>query len=210
MSTHIYFDLDGTLTDPFEGITKSILYALDDLGAEAPDDDRLRECIGPPLQVTFRDLVGSDRAGRALELYRERFADLGWCENVPYDGIHAALEALVAAGHTLFVATTKPWVFAEKIVGHFDMAPYFSDVFGSELDGTRVDKTELLAWALPQNSGRASALMIGDRKHDIVGALNNGMDALGVSWGYGSLDELTASGAIRIVDAPSEIPGALS
>lgn len=205
MTAHIYFDLDGTLTDPYEGITKSILYALEELDVPLPPDESFREFIGPPLQVTFPKLVGKARAGRAVELYRERFAEIGWQENIPYDGIHDALEKLHSAGNTLFVATTKPWVFAEKIVEHFDMAKHFLAVFGSELDGTRVDKTELLEWALPQNSAGYSAVMIGDRMHDMIGARNNGMDALGVSYGYGTIEELTESGAARIVHTPSEL-----
>lgn len=204
MPKHIYFDLDGTLTDPFEGITKSILYALSHLDAPPPSDQKLRAFIGPPLQVTFTELVGAQQAGRALELYRERFADVGWAENIPYAGIHEALEGLKSTGNTLFVATTKPWMFAEKIVEHFGMSHYFTAVFGSELDGTRVDKTELLSWALPQHSNGSTAIMVGDREHDMIGALNNGMDVLGVSYGYGSIEELTAAGAQQIVHAPSE------
>lgn len=207
---HIYFDLDGTLTDPYEGITKSIRYALERLGADAPDDATLERTIGPPLQVTFADLVGSDRATRALELYRERFGEIGWRENVPYDGIHDALEALASAGHTLFVATTKPHVFAKRIVAHFGMADYFAAVYGSELDGTRVDKTELLAWALPQHSSGAVPAMVGDREHDMIGAVNNGMTAVGVAYGYGSVSELEASGASRVLHSPAEIAGAFA
>lgn len=210
MPTHIYFDLDGTLTDPFEGITKCILYALEHLDATLPSDEKLRDFIGPPLQLTFTELVGAEQAGKALALYRERFADIGWRENLPYAGIHDALETLQSAGHTLFVATTKPWVFAEKIVQYFGMGDYFTTVFGSELDGSRVDKTELLGWALPQHSTGSGTTMVGDRKHDIVGALNNGMDALGVAYGYGSVEELTASGAQQIVHAPSELSAVLS
>jgi len=210
MPMHIYFDLDGTLTDPFEGITKSILYALERLDAAPPNEEKLRDFIGPPLQVTFAELLGADQAGRALALYRERFADVGWRENVPYEGIHEALEILQSAGNTLFVATTKPWIFAEKIVDHFAMGNYFTAVFGSELDGTRVDKSELLRWALPQNPTGRSATMVGDRRHDIIGALDNGMDALGVSYGYGSVEELTSSGAGQIVHTPSDLPTVLT
>jgi phosphoglycolate phosphatase len=206
MPRQIYFDLDGTLTDPFEGITKSILYALDHLETPAPDGDTLHRFIGPPLHDTFRELVGAEQTDRAIALYRERFADVGWQENVPYEGIHAALESLVSAGHTLFVATTKPHIYARRIVEHFGLAGYFDVVFGSELDGTRVDKTDLLRWALPQNPARGTPTMVGDRRHDIVGALNNGMEVLGVSYGYGSVAELTASGAKKIASTPAEIP----
>lgn len=210
MPKHIYFDLDGTLTDPYEGITKSILYALDTLGVASPGDDALRAYIGPPLQATFGELVGTDLAGRALELYRERFADVGWQENVPYDGIHDALDALAGAGHTLFVATTKPHVFAKRIVAHFGMGEYFNEVFGSELDGARVDKTELLRWALPQNSAGASTVMLGDRMHDMLGARNNAMSAVGATWGYGSVEELEAHGAERLVHSPADAASVLA
>ncbi len=118
--------------------------------------------------------------------------------------------ALVAAGNTLFVATTKPTIYADRIVEYFEMGAFFKAVYGSELDGTRVDKTELLAWALPQNGVGRDAIMVGDRKHDIVGALNNGMMAFGVAYGYGSIAELEASGAHGIVAEPSELPGVLS
>ncbi|MDX1517382.1 MAG: HAD hydrolase-like protein [Woeseiaceae bacterium] len=207
---HLYIDLDGTLTDPFEGISKCIRYALERLDGRDPGDDALRSCIGPPLQVTFRELLDESRAGAALALYRERFADVGWRENRPYDGIHAALEALCRDGHTLFVATTKPWTFAEKIVDHFGMADYFTKVYGSELDGTRVDKTELLRWALPQQSAGETAAMIGDRKHDMIGARNNGLQAVGVLYGYGTAAELTGAGAERLVDSPAGLRGALT
>ena len=209
METHVYFDLDGTLTDPFDGIARSIRYALERIDAPPPPETTLRACIGPPLQTTFRDLVGADLAPRALELYRERFADVGWRENRVYPGIHDALDTLYAAGRSLFVATTKPRVFAEKIVEHFGIGSYFVAVFGSELDGTRVNKTELLRWALPQHSRGSATVMVGDRSHDVEGGLNNGMDTLGVSYGYGSIDELAAAGARRIVDAPAELPGSL-
>lgn len=205
---HLYFDLDGTLTDPYEGITKSILHALEHLGADRPDDATLRKTIGPPLQLTFAELVGPESAARAIELYRERFGDVGWRENVPYAGIHAALETLVSAGHELFVATTKPHVFAKRIVAHFGMGDYFTAVFGSELDGTRVDKGELLEWALPQHSAIAQSAMIGDREHDMIGAAKNGIEAIGVAYGYGSVAELEASGASRVLYSTAELAGA--
>lgn len=209
MSTHIYFDLDGTLTDPFDGITKSIIYALGHFEVPVPAPEQLARYIGPPLRETLGDLVGTDNAERALGLYRERYADVGWRENSPYDGIHDVLETLSAAGHTLFVATAKPTVFARRIIEHFRMARYFDGVFGCELDGTRGDKTELLRWALPQFSRGERAIMVGDRGHDMVAAVNCDMDALGVTYGYGTAEELQASGADRIVHQPPELAGAL-
>ena len=129
---------------------------------------------------------------------------------MPYEGVHDALEVLKTAGHRLFVATTKPWIFAERIVRHFGMAPYFSAVYGSELDGTRVDKTELLAWALKRHADDKASIMVGDRSHDIVGGRNNDMDVLGVAYGYGSTEELSAAGAGRIAASPHELPGMLN
>lgn len=210
MTTHVYFDLDGTLTDPYEGITKCILYALDELGFPRPDDDYLYSCIGPPLWETFPELVGRDLTHKAVDLYRERFQDVGWKENKPYDGIVDALEAVARAGHLLFVATAKPHMHAARIVEHFGMGEFFATVYGSELDGTRATKTELLEFAIERNPGAARRIMVGDRKHDLVGATANGMTPIGVAYGYGSVAELTAAGATAIVRSPAELPRMLT
>lgn len=210
MRAHIYFDLDGTLTDPYEGITKCVVYALDQLGFPHPTHEFLYSCIGPPLYDTFPQLVGEELTLRAIDLYRERFNDIGWQENKIYDGILDALEAVNVAGNTLFVATSKPYMQAKRIVEHFGMGPFFETVYGCELDGTRSKKTELLAYAISQNPGNVSRTMIGDRKHDLIGAVVNDMRPIGVSYGYGSVEELAAAGAVQIVDAPTGIPGILS
>ena len=209
MSTHIYFDLDGTLTDPYEGITKSIVYALERFDVAVPPKNQLTSYIDPSLRDTFAELVGRDSAERALVLYRERYADIGWRENTPYYGIHDVLETLSAAGHKLFVATAKPTVFATKIIEHFRMDRYFDNILGCELDGTRGDKTDLLTWALPQFSPGQRSIMVGDRSHDMVAARNCGMEALGVTYGYGSAEELQSSGATRIVHRPPDLAGVL-
>jgi phosphoglycolate phosphatase len=206
MSAHIYFDLDGTLTDPYEGITGCILYALDALGFPHPDDDYLYSCIGPPLYDTFPQMVGDALTLRAIDLYRERFAEIGWRENVPYDGINAALATIAAAGHTLFVATSKPHIHANKIVDHFGMGEHITKVYGCELDGTRANKVELLHYARAENPAAAQRVMIGDRKHDLVGATANDMHPIGVSYGYGSVDELSDAGAVAIAGSPAELP----
>ena len=130
MTAHIYFDLDGTLTDPYEGITRCIRYALDALGFPHPDDDYLHGCIGPPLYDTFPEMVGDALTLEAIDLYRERFSEVGWQENQPYEGIHDALEEIRAAGHTLYVATSKPRVHAKRIVEHFGMSQFINDVYG--------------------------------------------------------------------------------
>ena len=201
---NIFFDLDGTLTDPKPGITGSIQYALQKLDLPVPSQDDLTWCIGPPLRASFVTLLGDEsRADRAVALYRERFADTGLYENSVYPDIEHVLAALRATPRRLFVATSKPHVFAERIIDHFGLSGYFEHVFGSELDGTRANKAELLAYAIETTGVDPSqALMIGDRSHDIVGAKSNGMRGIGVLYGYGSKDELSAAGASHLCATP--------
>ena len=209
----IFFDLDGTLTDPKPGITRSIQYALQKLDLPAiPTEDELTWCIGPPLRASFARILGAEEhADRALSLYRERFSDIGLYENGVYDGISEVLTALGESGRRLFVATSKPHVFAERIVAHFALRHHFEYVFGSELDGRRVDKSDLLAYALKQaDVDPAKTLMIGDRSHDMVGAKNNGMKGIGVLYGYGTPEELTGAGALHLCATPQAISGCIS
>ena len=210
MTIDVYFDLDGTLTDPYEGISRSVRYALDHFGVPHPGDERLRELIGPPLRQSLADLVGDSRADEALAVYRERFAATGWRENRRYPGIRRMLTTLARQDARLYVATSKPRVYAERIVEHFDLARFFHAVFGAELDGTRGDKTDLLAHALAENPPERRAVMIGDRRHDMMGATNNKLFAIGVAWGYGSVDELQAAGARAIAQSPAELPGLIA
>lgn len=205
----IYFDLDGTLTDPKPGITGSIQYALKKLGQPVPSQDELTWCIGPPLHASLKRLVGTDElADQALLLYRERFSEVGLFENTPYQGIHDTLAAVAATGARMFVATSKPAVYATRIVDHFGLKPHFERVFGSELDGTRVDKRDLLRYALDEAKvDPQHAIMIGDRSHDVVGARTNGMTAIGVLYGYGSEAELRDAGAHHICAAHPELLG---
>src|SRR4051812_24167494 len=209
----IFFDLDGTLTEPKIGITRSIQYALGKLAHSAiPTEDELTWCIGPPLRGSFVKLLGAENsADLAVSYYRERFSDVGLYENGVYDGIGDVLTALGHSGRRLFVATSKPHVFAERIIDHFGLRRYFHRVFGSELDGTRVDKTDLLRYALEQTSSDpARAIMVGDRKHDVIGAANNGMTTIGAGYGYGGRAELSAAGATFIAASPAEILGFIS
>ena len=209
----IYFDLDGTLTDPKPGITRSIQYALQRLDHPTmPTEDELTWCIGPPLRASFVRLLGAETsADLAVSYYRERFSDIGLYENGVYDGIGEVLTSLCASGHRLFVATSKPHVFAERIIDHFGLRDHFERLFGSELDGTRVDKSHLLEYALKQASVDPSkTLMIGDRSHDMVGAVNNGMKGIGVLYGYGSQDELLAAGAHHVCATPGAILGCIT
>jgi len=199
----IFFDLDGTLTNPKPGITRSIQYALDRLGQPVPTEDDLIWYIGPPLHASLKKLLGTDAlADRALLLYRERFADIGLFENEVYAGIQATLSALAAPGRRIFIATSKPAVYADRIVDHFGLRRHFEHVFGSELDGTRTDKSELLRYALEvTRTDPRDAIMIGDRAHDMIGARNNAMTAIGVLYGYGSRDELMEAGAHHLCEA---------
>jgi phosphoglycolate phosphatase len=205
--TAIYFDLDGTLTDPKAGITRSIQYALGKLDREVPPEDELTWCIGPPLRASLAKLLGSDDlADKALSLYRERFADIGIFENEIYPGIEDTLSVLTEQGRRLFVATSKPSVYAERIIDHFKLRVYFERVFGSKLDGRRSDKTDLLSYALKtMRVDPAQAMMIGDRSHDMIGARNNGMIAVGVLYGYGSKEELLDAGAHHICATPQRL-----
>ncbi len=206
----ICFDLDGTLTDPKEGIIGCIRYALEKLGAPQPGgDDELTWCIGPPLLGSFEQLVG-DRAPEVLALYRERFGEVGLFENAVYPGIRGVLQALKDEDRRLFVATSKPTVYATRILEHFELHGFFEQIYGSELDGTRADKTDLLAWVLDRSQLEApSTVMIGDRRHDVTGAHNNGMSVIGVLYGYGSEDELLDAGAQTLCAQPAELLGIL-
>jgi phosphoglycolate phosphatase len=203
----IYFDLDGTLTDPKPGITRSIQYALGKLDRAVPTEDELTWCIGPPLHASLKTLLGSeDMADAALLLYRERFGDIGLFENEIYPGIEDTLSVLAESGRRMFVATSKPGVYAERIIDHFKLRDYFERVFGSELDGRRSDKTDLLGYALrTMGVDPSQAIMIGDRKYDMIGARNNGMTAVGVLYGYGTEEELLAGGAHRVCAAPRRL-----
>ncbi len=207
----VVFDLDGTLTDPKVGITTSIQYALAKLGRPAPAADDLTWCIGPPLIKAFEKMVGAAEAERGLALYRERYAVTGLFENAVFAGIPETLAAVAGDGVRLLVATSKPHVYARRILEHFGLHAHFEAIDGSELDGRRTDKRDLLAWQLIERGiDPAQAVMIGDREHDAIGARHNGMTALGVLYGYGSREELTAAGAHALCGTPEEIPGALA
>jgi len=203
----VFFDLDGTLTDPKPGIVRSIQHALDRLNRPVPDEEALLWCIGPPLRASFVRLLGGEEdADLAVEFYRDRFADIGLYENEVYPGISQLLGTLFEAGWTLHVATSKPHVYARRIIEHFELNGYFGEVFGSELSGVRADKTDLLAHAMVEsNATAAESVMIGDRSHDMVGAANNGLAGIGVLYGYGSREELVRAGARTIVARVEEL-----
>lgn len=201
---HVLLDLDGTLVDPKPGILGSIQYALRRLGAPVPPMDELSWAIGPPLRTSFPKLLGHDElTEEAVSLYRENYRNGAMYDAIVYAGIPEALQSLSAAGCRLIVATAKPHVFARPIVERLGLAPYFAAVHGPELDGTNDDKADLIAEiAKREGVACAQAVMIGDREHDVIAARRNGMRAIGVTWGYGSVDELIAAGASALCGAP--------
>jgi len=204
---NILFDLDGTLTDPKVGITRGVAYALASFGIKE-DPDSLTRFIGPPLKEAFMDYYGFD-AGQAMEAikqYRVYFSDIGIFENELYDGIPEMLKRLKTAGKTLLVASSKPTVFVERILEHFQINECFSFVAGSELDGRRTDKADVIGYVTEAMGLRASdCIMVGDREHDVLGAKKRGMDSVGVLFGYGTREELEAAGATAIAATVAEL-----
>jgi len=211
MTATLFFDLDGTLTDPKDGIVRCIGHALAALGETVPADDDLLWCIGPPLQTSFAQMLGGqERVEQAVQLYRERFSTIGMFENAVYDGVPALLGTLKDHGYRLYLATSKPHVYADKILDHFELSGFFERTFGAELDGTRADKTDLLAYAIAQTGALPdTAWMVGDRKHDMIGARANQVKGIGVLYGYGSRDELEQAQAFAVVERPSDLVGLL-
>ncbi len=203
----VLFDLDGTLTDPKIGITKSVQYALTKLGIDPPSPDALTPFIGPPLHVTFAQRYQMDPAvvSQAVAHYREYFSVRGMYENHMYEGIPTLLRELRTGPRRLVVATSKPAVFAEKILDHFGIRVFFDDVVGSHLDGTRSTKTEVIACALERYPGVRDAVMIGDRVQDVIGAQDNAIDSIGVTYGYGTPAELSEAHPTYLANTLDEI-----
>jgi phosphoglycolate phosphatase len=205
----VLFDLDGTLTDPKIGITTCIQYALHQLDYESPETEQLLWCIGPPLTVSFAKLLQTnDKAliDRAITLYRDRFATVGLFENALYPQIPETLKSIRAAGYQTYIATSKPHVFAKRIIEHFALTTLFDGIYGSELDGTRSDKAELIQHILlTENLIPAKTVMVGDRSHDAIGAKKNQLLAIGVTYGYGTEEELKLHGVDLIANSPEEI-----
>lgn len=213
MWQYILFDLDGTLIDPMVGITKSVQYALADQGIHVQDLNELCPFIGPPLRDSFQELYGFDdaQADRAAAKYRERFSEKGVFENTLYEGVPQLLETLRGAGKDIVIATSKPTFFAQQILERYGIEGYFSFVSGSEMNGSRSKKADVIRYAL-ENCGvddAKEAVMIGDRKHDIIGAQETGLDSIGVLWGYGGLDELQRAEAGYIAADIDEMMGLL-
>lgn len=206
---YLLFDLDGTLTDPMLGITRSVQYALRRFGIEVDDLRTLCRFIGPPLKESFRDFYGMDdeQAARAVALTHEYFAPRGIFENRLYEGIPELLTELQAAGCMLAMATSKPEPFARQIAEHFHLADRFTLIGGATMDGTRTAKRDVVRYVLGalDVEDPTAAVMIGDRRYDIEGAAAEGIASIGVLWGYGSREELAAAGAGQIVGTIPEL-----
>ena len=199
------FDLDGTLTDPKEGITKSVRHALHAFGIEAENLDDLCCFIGPPLKDSFMEYYGftESEAQKAVEIFREYFSSQGIFENKVYEGIRKSLKALVKSGKKLYVASSKPEVFVRMILEHFELDSYFEFMGGADFEEIRVKKADVIRYVLDTCEIRdiSKTVMIGDRKHDILGAKEFGMESVGVLYGYGSREELTEAGADFLVES---------
>ncbi len=207
--THLLFDLDGTLFDTSPGVTTSVRHALVRMGRPIPSQELLLKFIGPPLHEGFMEYCGmsAEEAATARVRYREYYADRGLLECRLYDGMSETLAALHAAGYTLAVATSKPEVYATRILEHFDIARYFTYIAGSTLTEARTAKPEVIAYALESlgNPPASACLMIGDRRYDIEGAHALEMDGYGVLYGFGTREEMEAAGADRLFATPSEL-----
>ena len=202
----ILFELDGTLTDPAEGITKAVEAALNHYGITVADRAALHKFIGPPLDESFPEFYGFDaaRTAEATEVFRAYFDRQGWRENIPYPGVEDMLRDLRAAGKRLLVATSKPEVFALRIMEHFGLAQYFDHICGAPMDNQEGAKKAAVIRDALRRAGvedLSTAVMVGDRRHDIDGARQAGLEAVGVLWGYGDLQELEASHPVHIVES---------
>lgn len=206
---NLLFDLDGTLTNPFQGITRCIQHALTAHGYAVPSQADLAWCIGPNLKDSFRTLTGSqvdEKLNAVLASYRERFGRVGLFENELYPEIPSVLQALQIKRCQLFVCTSKPQYFAKQITDHFHLTKYFKVVYGAGLDGAHAQKGDLIAHILQtEHLDVKDCVMIGDRKEDIIGAQANAMQSIGVLWGFGSREELANAKASRIIDHPDQL-----
>ena len=211
MKKTILFDLDGTLTDSCEGIINCVIYALERFGLPVPERESLRYFVGPPLHETFIKFgVPADRLEEAVEVYRSRYIPIGKFENTPYAGIEELLGRLVAEGHKLYVATSKPEKLSVEILEHFGLAKYFTLICGASTDRSRSTKEAVIAYLLEQSGDHDQILMVGDTVFDVIGAKMHGIPTLGVSWGYGEVEDMLNAGAAGIADTMDELYALLS
>ena len=209
MNHIILFDLDGTLTDPKEGITKSVQHALQAYGIDEPDLDKLCPFIGPPLSASFKEYYGFSeaQAREAIGYFHDYFTKQGLFENKVYPGITHLLKKCREQGKKVILATSKPQIYAKQILKHFELAEYFDDIQGSSMDGSKIHKEDVIQSALSDNqiTDMQEVLMIGDRKHDVLGSGKFGISCVGVLYGYGSREELETCGAKWIVDTVEDL-----
>ncbi|MDE6111560.1 MAG: HAD family hydrolase [Eubacterium sp.] len=209
----ILFDLDGTLTDSSPGIINSIVYALKKYDITVEDTTTLQKFLGPPLHESFKEFYGfdEDKAMEAVMFYREYFSTKGLLENEVYNGVQKLLEELKNNGKRLILATSKPQAFTDRIMEHFDLAKYFEFIAGSNMDGTRSKKADVIEYALQQCNitDKSTAVMVGDRMHDIIGAKAVGIDSIGVEYGYGDYEELNNAGATYITKTVDDLKNIL-
>ena len=202
----ILFDLDGTLTDSGEGIINCSILALEHFGLPIPSREEMRVFVGPPLAESFVNHgVPADKAEEAVAVFRSRYVPIGIFENRPYDGIRELLQSLCESGHKLYIATSKPEPMAIKVLEHFDLAKYFTAICGATLSGDRVNKEDVIAYLLKESGEKDNMVMVGDTKFDIIGAKHHGIPAIGVSWGYGKVEDMVAAGAAAIADTPEQL-----
>jgi phosphoglycolate phosphatase len=206
MAKAVFFDLDGTLTDSGEGIINCVSYTLEEFGLPVPHRDALRVFVGPPLRESFVKFgVPKEEVDNAIKIYRSRYIPIGKFENSPYEGIRELLERLKAEGHKLYVATSKPETTSVEILEHFDLAKYFDIICGASFDHARHSKALVIAYLLEQTGEGLDAVMVGDTAFDVTGAAVHGISTIGVSWGYGSTQEMREAGAIAIASTTAEL-----
>ncbi|MBR3972625.1 MAG: HAD family hydrolase [Oscillospiraceae bacterium] len=202
----ILFDLDGTLTNNGEGIINCASLALEHYGIPVPSREEMRVFVGPPLHDTFVKFgVPEEEAARAVEVYRSRYIPIGMFENEVYPGIEEMLKKLQAQGHKLYVATSKPEWMAQKILEHFDLAKYFTIICGATMDTSRSSKSAVIAYLLAQCGGVSEAIMVGDTAYDVIGAKAHGIPTIGVSWGFGTVEDMEQAGAMSIAHTAEEL-----
>lgn len=206
MKKTVLFDLDGTLTDSGEGIINCAIPALEHFGLPIPSREEMRVFVGPPLHETFQQFgVPADKTEEAIRVYRSRYIPTGMFENTPYPGIKELLETLKKENYTLYVATSKPEEMSVTILERFGLAPYFDRICGASTDTSRSTKDSVIAYLLEQSGAKEDMVMVGDTKYDVLGAKTHGIPAIGVSWGYGSVEEMTDAGAIGIADTMEQL-----
>ena len=206
MKKTILFDLDGTLTDSGEGIINCAILALEHFRLPIPDRQTLRVFVGPPLHETFIKFgVPADKADEAVAVYRSRYVPVGMFENVPYEGIRELLATLKEQGHTLYVATSKPEWMAEEILKKFELDSYFDRICGATMDTSRTEKSQVIAYLLGLTGSAENAIMVGDTKFDVIGAAAHNIPTVGVSWGYGTVEDMQNAGAVAIANTMQEL-----